>query len=61
MSDESPSVPTLADLIEELVDLKMALSQWEASMSRASDQRIQEIKNRIEAVKEAINASTSRR
>ncbi len=61
MGDEQISKPALADLIDELVDLKMALRQWEESMSRASDRRIEEIKNRIEAVKEMINADISGR
>jgi molybdopterin converting factor small subunit len=47
---------TLADLVEELVELKIELRRWEESMSERSDVRIEEIKGQIEAVKAAINA-----
>ena len=35
---------TLADLVEELVELKIELRRWEESMSERSDVRIGEIK-----------------
>ena len=50
---------TLADLVEELVELKIELRRWEESMSESSDLRIEEIKGQIEAVKAAINAAKS--
>jgi hypothetical protein len=51
---------TLADLIEELVELKIELRRWEESMSERSDVRIEEVKGQIEAVKAAINAANGR-
>ena len=48
---------TLADLVEELVELKIELRRWEESTSANSDARIEEIKGQVEAVKAAINAA----
>jgi hypothetical protein len=50
---------TLADLLEELVELKIELRRWEESTNANSDARIEEIKSQIEAVKAAINAANS--
>jgi hypothetical protein len=55
----SVETATLADLVEELVELKIELRRWEESMSEKSDLRIEEIKGQIEVVKAAINAANS--
>lgn len=51
---------TLADLIDELVELKIELRRWEESMNANSYGKIEEIRSQIEAVKAAINAANGR-